>query len=240
MIGSSGVHDGELVNEPLPDPLRGVAPDLAAAIRRARLEQAQRSDAVAEIHSAEVARLELLQDAVRPILAQVPAHVDMFDAAVSYGDQPRLFIDMIGFVELGHDNHSYRLVQDTRHGRLVMAETDGVEATVEAVAAYVARRLVEREKALAADTTAPDAGRRPSPNRCRADVTEPSVKERARMSETPAGTPRRRRGRLAASLRFVIEFLGTATLLCVVMGTSFMLYHAARAWLTVHHGFAPE
>ena len=70
-----------------------------------------------------------------------------------------------------------------------------------------------------------------------------SSKQSADTMETPVGVPRRRRRRrgwLAASLRFVIEFLGTVTLLAIVMGVGFVLYHAARGWLAAHYGFSPE
>lgn len=237
-IGFGEGLEGEPVNQVLPDPLSGVAPDLAAAIRRARLEEAQRSDAVVEIRSADIARLELLHDAVRPILEQVPCHIDTFDAAVSHGDHPRLFIDMIGFVELARDNRGYRLVQDTRHGRIVMAEADDLEAAVDAVAAYIARRLVEREKAMAADTTQGPPARRPGP----AAMALPEPRERTPMTQPSAAVPNkpRRRQALAATLRFIIQFLGTVTLLLILMGVGFLIYHAVRAWLAANFGFTPE
>ena len=48
-------------------------PSLATAMRRARIEDAERSDVVAELRGAELARLEMLKDALEPVLAQVPA-----------------------------------------------------------------------------------------------------------------------------------------------------------------------
>ena len=56
---------------------------------------------------------------------------------------------------MGRDKRQYRFVQDTRYGRAVLAESYEVPALVEAITRYVARRLVERERALA-----DDAGRR--------------------------------------------------------------------------------
>ena len=52
---------------------------------------------------------------------------------------------------MGRDKRQYRFVQDTRYGRAVLAETYEVPAMVQAVTRYVARRLVERERALADD-----------------------------------------------------------------------------------------
>ena len=58
---------------------------------------------------------------------------------------------MIAFVDMGHDRYTYRFYQDIRHGRVLIAENQSADAIAAAVADYVARRLVERERALAAD-----------------------------------------------------------------------------------------
>ncbi|MDT9702403.1 hypothetical protein, partial [Streptomyces sp. P17] len=79
-----------------------------------------------------------------------------FDFGLMPGLNPRLFLDMIGFIEMGRDARTYRLIQDTRYGRKVIIESDSVPRMVEAATDYVARRLLERDKALAdevGDTT---------------------------------------------------------------------------------------
>jgi hypothetical protein len=139
------------MDEPRSDRLRSVPLSLKAAMRRARVEGAEQNQAVADLHETEIARLEILEEAIRPILSQVPDEIDMFDAGIAHGERPRLFIDMIGFVEMAHDKRGYRFVQDTRHGRRILAETDRVDRIVEAITNYIARRLVERERALASD-----------------------------------------------------------------------------------------
>jgi len=53
-------------------------------------------------------------------------------------------------VVMGRDKRIYRFVQDTRFGRVVIAESHDVAAVVHAVTAYVARRMIEREQALVA------------------------------------------------------------------------------------------
>ncbi|MGC2117309.1 MAG: hypothetical protein WA656_22525, partial [Pseudolabrys sp.] len=60
-------------------------------------------------------------------------------------------IDVVSHVEMGRDKRQYRFVQDTRYGRAVLAESYEVPALVQAVTQYVARRLVERERALSDD-----------------------------------------------------------------------------------------
>jgi hypothetical protein len=134
----------------LPNSTKPVA-ELKSALRHARVENAERSQVVADLHAAEVARLELLQDDLQPILAQVPADCDLFDVALAPSEHPRLFIDMLGFVEMGRDRRVYRFVQDTRHGRLTICETEQLDKVVAAVTNYIAQRLIERERALASD-----------------------------------------------------------------------------------------
>ena len=120
-------------------------------MRRARSEAAEQHEAIADLRQAEVARLEMLEDAIRPIVDQAPDDVELFDLGVTQGDRPRLFLDMISFVDLAHDRRSFRFFQDTRHGRVLIAESESPDKIVAAVTNYVARRLVEREQALASD-----------------------------------------------------------------------------------------
>jgi hypothetical protein len=49
---------------------------------------------------------------------------------------------------MGRDKRQYRFVQDTRNGRIVLAESHQVAEIVQAVTDYVARRMVERERAF--------------------------------------------------------------------------------------------
>jgi hypothetical protein len=124
---------------------------LKQAVREARIEAAERSAVVVDLRDAEVARLELLNEALDPVFADIPQGVDLFDRGVSKGDVPRLWVDVIAHIEMGHDKRQYRFVQDTRYGRTVLAESYELPAMVWAVTRYVARRLIERERALADD-----------------------------------------------------------------------------------------
>src|SRR5215475_16029694 len=102
------------------------------------------------LRDAEVARLEILNDALDPLFAQVPERIELFDRGISQGDTPRLWIDVVAHILMGRDKRAYRFVQDTRFGRIVIAESHDVPAIVDAVTDYVARRMVEREHALSA------------------------------------------------------------------------------------------
>ena len=186
-------------------------PSLSAAIRVARSEVADRAQALGDLRDAELARLELLREMLEPVLAQVPPEVDLFDAGLVPGEHPRLFIDMVCFVEMGRDRRSYRLVQDRRHARMVLHEGEGATAAVAAVTAYIARRLVEREQLLASMERAPPPAAAPAPPRDAAPRSQ------------------RRPGRsLLRVARFAVDGLGVATL-------------GAILWVGVHyaHGRLP-
>jgi hypothetical protein len=127
------------------------ASPLKDAVREARIEAAERSGVVVDLRDAEQARLELLNDALDPLFAEIPAQVELFDRGLSRGDVPRLWVDVIAHVEMGRDKRQYRFVQDTRYGRAVLAEAHEIPEMVQAVTRYVARRLIERERALADD-----------------------------------------------------------------------------------------
>src|SRR5438552_17685653 len=122
---------------------------LKEALRRARVEQAERTSVVVDLHDAEVARLEALNEALDPLFEEIPVEVDLFDRGISRGETPRLWIDAVAHIDMGRDKRIYRLLQDTRYGRKVLAETAQIEEMVDAVTKYVAQRMIERERALA-------------------------------------------------------------------------------------------
>jgi hypothetical protein len=123
---------------------------LRDALRKARIEAADRTGVVVELRDAEVARLEILSEALDPLFEQIPNDVDLFDRGISQGDTPRLWVDVVAHVAMGRDKRLYRFVQDTRFGRIVIAESHEVSAMVDAVTDYVAHRMIEREHALVA------------------------------------------------------------------------------------------
>ena len=130
---------------------------LRDALRKARIEAADRTGVVVDLRDAEVARLEILSEALDPLFLQIPERVDLFDRGISQGDTPRLWVDVVAHVLMGRDKRMYRFVQDTRFGRIVLAESHEVPAIVDAVTDYVARRMIEREHALVATPMAAPA-----------------------------------------------------------------------------------
>src|SRR6195952_5179595 len=145
MAASEGSHSNAAAGEGASRPRR-----LRDALRQARIEAADRTGVVVDLRDAEVARLEILNEALDPLFAQIPNEVDLFDRGISQGDTPRLWVDVVAHVAMGRDKRLYRFVQDTRFGRIVIAESHEVSAMVDAVTDYVARRMIEREHALVA------------------------------------------------------------------------------------------
>ncbi len=153
------MSDAHNAASPSESPMR-----LRDALRKARIEAADRTGVVVDLRDAEVARLEILNEALDPLFAEVPDKVDLFDRGISQGETPRLWIDVVAHVLMGRDKRIYRFVQDTSYGRIVLAESHDVPVIVEAVTDYVARRMIEREHALVA-TPAPEE--KPLPRRRR-------------------------------------------------------------------------
>ncbi|MEA2990326.1 MAG: hypothetical protein QOG83_3037 [Alphaproteobacteria bacterium] len=167
---------------------------LKDALRKARIDSAERTGVVVDLHDAEVARLELLNEALDPLFAEIPANVDLFDRGLSRGETPRLWIDAIAHVGMGRDKRIYRFVQDTRYGRKVLAESLTIPDLVNVVTKYLAQRLIERERALA-ETGTPVIG---------------DLKRGARVER------RRRRGRALRAFLFGV-FAGLAALVIAAM-----------------------
>jgi hypothetical protein len=149
---------GEAAGEARPTRLRD-------ALRKARIEAADRTGVVVDLRDAEVARLEILNEALDPLFGQIPDRVDLFDRGISQGETPRLWIDVVAHIVMGRDKRVYRFVQDTRFGRIVIAESHDVPVIVDAVTDYVARRMVEREHAMVASPVAVSAAPAGEPRR---------------------------------------------------------------------------
>jgi hypothetical protein len=124
---------------------------LREALRDARIEAPERTGVVVDLRDAEIVRLELVNDELDPVFSELPPGIELFDRGISRGDIPRLWIDAIAHVEMGRDKRMYRFVQDSRFGRQVLAESLSSREIVDAVTRYIARRLIERERALAGE-----------------------------------------------------------------------------------------
>ncbi|MGJ8571262.1 MAG: hypothetical protein ACSHXI_11255 [Hoeflea sp.] len=124
---------------------------LSDIVREVKIATADRTDVVVDMRDADRARLELLADEIRPVLADIDPADDRFDFGVSTGLQPRLWIDAVAHVHMGHDRRVFRFVRDTRLGRVIMSDTSDMATTADSVSRYIAERVIERERILAGD-----------------------------------------------------------------------------------------
>jgi hypothetical protein len=162
-----------------PEPRRQ-ASRLRAALNRAREQEAERSDVIVDLREAELARLELLQDALGDVFEEIPEDTDLLDCTLIPSTPPRLWIDVLGHVVMGRDKRTYRFLKDTRHGRQVVLETTNLDEMANRVTDYVAHRLLERERALESDVVSA--------------VSAPQGQSKAGEGENVAELPARRSG----------------------------------------------
>ena len=91
--------------------------DLSGALRKARLAEAAHFEAVLGIKDSKSLRLQVLKDDMAPLITATPEAANVFDLALVPGEPPRLWIDLISFVEMEPDYRTYRLQQDNQAGR---------------------------------------------------------------------------------------------------------------------------
>jgi len=121
-------------------------------IRDARIRESDRMDGIVDLRETERTRLELLVEEMSGVMEELPERDrDRFLLAILPGDPPRYWVDATSFVMMGRDKRTYRFLQDTLNGRIVLAETGEAGAMADKVTNHIADRVVERERALAAD-----------------------------------------------------------------------------------------
>ncbi|WP_237153155.1 hypothetical protein [Oryzibacter oryziterrae] len=124
---------------------------LSDAVRRVRIAEAERSDAFADLHEADRARLALLVEELQGVFAELPSNDDYFICEIAGSTPPRLWVDPTAHVMIGRDRRTYRFLKDTRFGRVVLIESADVHVVADAVTDYVAERVVERDRAQESD-----------------------------------------------------------------------------------------
>lgn len=140
----------KMIIEEVPEPHKRES-RLREALSRARQQEAERSDVIVDLREAELARLELLQDALSEVFDEIPEDTDLLECSLVPSTPPRLWVDVLGHVMMGRDKRTYRFLKDTRHGRQVILETTNLDEMAGRVTDYVAHRLLERERALESD-----------------------------------------------------------------------------------------
>ncbi|MBG1230937.1 hypothetical protein [Aestuariivirga litoralis] len=119
---------------------------LTKALKDARLAEAVQLDAILNARDARILRLGALRDAVLPELAGHDAAKTLFDLNVVEGEKPKLWIDLISWVEMEPDPKTYRLVQSRESAEGILFETSDAAEMQRFIIRYMAHRLVERER----------------------------------------------------------------------------------------------
>jgi hypothetical protein len=133
---------------------------LAEAMNKARLDQTTTDKSRAETRLTAAQRLDTLKAKLQPLYAAIPADVEGFELGTVHADKPRLFLDMLAFVEATPEG--FRLIQQTRKGRAVLNDSTSDAGMVESVTAYIARRLVQREQMLSTEEITPAKMEKPA------------------------------------------------------------------------------
>jgi hypothetical protein len=101
---------------------------LREAIRRARLEEAERLDEAADHRDGEFARLELLKSELEAVFADIPT------------------IDLFTYVTVDEGTNVYLFMRNSEDGRRTLFRTTNVAEMADRIADYVARQIVRRER----------------------------------------------------------------------------------------------
>jgi len=184
---------------------------LSDAVRTAKIAAADRGDVVVDMKEADRARLELLAQDLQPVFDEVPSDDPQWDFALSTGLQPRLWIDATAHVMMARDRRTYRFVRDTRLGRIVVAESTDIKPVSDAVTAYIAERIVERERLLEGDLVDLRAGTPVAGAPAKEEGEAPVSAQAAALAEPP------RRSRWAGFVAGLVWFLIGALVACGVL-----------------------
>ena len=124
---------------------------LDQSLRQARLRESAHHDSAFELRDAQSLRLQILYDELQPLVDSRRETADFIDLTLVHSDEPRLWIDLTSYVVMQPDPRTYRLIQDTRRSRTVVAETSERAKMVSAALDFIAHRTVTRQRELPLD-----------------------------------------------------------------------------------------
>ncbi len=123
---------------------------LREAIRKARLEEAERLDVTADHRDGEIARLELLKAELEMVFAEVPKHDDRFNLALVPSRPARLWIDLFTYVAVDEVTGAYLFIRNSENGRRTLFTAGNVADMTDRITTHVAHEIVRRERMEAA------------------------------------------------------------------------------------------
>ncbi len=98
---------------------------LREAVRKARLEEAERLHLSADARDGEIARLELLKAELETVFAELPANDDRFNLVLVPSRPARLWIDLFTYATVD-DSGAYLFVRNSESGRRTLYSSSNI------------------------------------------------------------------------------------------------------------------
>ena len=123
---------------------------LREAIRKARLEEAERLDVTADHRDGEIARLELLKAELETVFADIPRQDDRFSLTLVPSRPARLWIDLFTYAAVDDGSGAYLFIRNSENGRRTLFSATTVADMVDRITSHMAHEIVRRERMEAA------------------------------------------------------------------------------------------
>jgi hypothetical protein len=119
---------------------------LREAIRKARLEEAERLDLAADHRDGEIARLDLLKAELEAVFAELPPHDDRFNLVLVPSRPARLWIDLFTYAAVDETSGAYLFIRNSENGRRTLFSSNNVADIADRITRYMAHEIVRRER----------------------------------------------------------------------------------------------
>ncbi|MGD9501800.1 MAG: hypothetical protein AB7V40_04865 [Methyloceanibacter sp.] len=119
---------------------------LREAIRKARVDEAERLERSADRRDGEIARLELLKAELETVFAELPHHDDRFNLVLVPSRPARLWIDLFTYAAVDDASGAYLFVRNGESGRRTLFSATNVTDIADRIMRYMAQEIVRRER----------------------------------------------------------------------------------------------
>ena len=119
---------------------------LREAIRKARLDEAERLDLTADYRDGEIARLELLKAELETLFADIPTHDDRFNLTLVPSRPARLWVDLFTYAAVDDNTGAYLFIRNSENGRRTLFSANNVTDVADRITTYIAHEIVRRER----------------------------------------------------------------------------------------------
>lgn len=87
-----------------------------------------------------------LRDDLSDVINDIPYDAHFFDFRISGKEPARLWVDATTFITLADETGNYRMLKETRAGRVLLCESEDRKTVGDATVQYIAERLAEWER----------------------------------------------------------------------------------------------